>query len=368
MRLEIFSRVTYALLLSALNILLLSEHCVEALWNQSSSLSRSSSPIKRRSLPRTITIVTDTRLSDTISLLDDLTVNPAHSWVVFGATAEDRPLRVELVSPTVNGIPYGLAISVIELFGEREDIGDLDFPVARDVRRINTHLVATTELRNAEIFNPFPQSDIDSVAGQSPVLDLALESHLIVDHTWRWRGRNYLGNSHRFVEALLLQPAFGTLVVAEMLVISEEPEKTLSGGDLARFKGELWAYFRRLLNVRGGRHPMFHRSVDRQSLRSDHLLDKPIPVNHILFEARTSQSRVRATPGRPSVAVLFQLYSLMQDRKTVYKARRITNSWSRLALALDASSHSRGKCFVSLSRDPRWTSGFLPWRLLPLLT
>ena len=222
MRLEIISIVTHALLLSALNILLLSKYCVRALWNQSSSLSRSPLPIKWRSLLCTITIVTDARLSDTISLLNNLTVNPAHSWVVFGATAEDRPLRVELVIPTVNNIPYGLAILVIKLFGVREDIGDLNFPLTRDVRCIHTCLVATTELRNAEIFNASPQSNINSQPGQSPVLDLALESHSIVDLIWSWRRRNYLGNLHRFVEALLLQPTFGTLVVARMPAISEE--------------------------------------------------------------------------------------------------------------------------------------------------
>ena len=48
-----------------------------------------------------------------------------------------------------------------------------------------------------------------------------------------------MGNLHRFVEALLLQPAFGTLVVARMLAISEKFQKTLSGGNLAQFKGEL---------------------------------------------------------------------------------------------------------------------------------
>ena len=41
--------------------------------------------------------------------------------MVFGATAEDGPLRAELFSPIIGGNPHGRAISLIQLLGASDD-------------------------------------------------------------------------------------------------------------------------------------------------------------------------------------------------------------------------------------------------------
>ena len=355
----------HGLLFSILGLLIAGARCDDDLGNQSRPLRPRAATKKLLGLERTITIVTDAQQIDGLPGQYG-SLYPAHSWVIFGATDEDRPLRVELVSPIIDGVPNGLAISVIELASDREDVGEVDFPLPKDTTRYTDHVQQTTKLRNAEIFNPFAEPgseatmadgllhtvlDAEKMAAEAlphPVLALALKVSPSVMH-------GSMRSSHHFVQALVCRGEFSVPLrdmwwsansVPRRLAMdwSLQKRQDAIGPDLSRsFSRWLW--------------PTSHR--DRDWLRVNQIMGINNPITHIFYEAAQSQPRLRGARRNPSVTSLFEIYAVPQSGETVYRAARILNPWKSLLKASPPSTFKLRQSTVTLSRDPRLTSGYL---------
>lgn len=351
----------HALLLSIAGLLLLMPgHCVDMPSVGSLSPSRGSGATRGAGPERTITIVTDTSFGPSA---DVYTPCPAHSWVVFGATAEEGPLRVEIVSPIINKINHGLVISVIELLSEREDIGELDYPVSVGVRRTNARLMKTTKLRNVEIFNPTldffePGFDRDRVGRRpSPVIALALQLNGLINMPITKSARD----SHSFVENLLLRYEFGPNHpedVQELLHCGSQP---ISPNAMARQLGKQWAEAERMERLR--LMISRQRGGEAGQALSGWQLGKiaerlpAIAMYHIFYEAPRPQPRTRGSLRQSPLQAVFELHAYTTvDRYRMSGARRILDP--NLYRAWVPSTFRHGGSLVSLSRDPRLTSGY----------
>ena len=362
------SRISHALLLFEISLLLASVSGSRALRRQPARLDRRGFPGTLRNQQRTITIVTDTLSEDALAVDQDI-IYPAHSFVVFGATDEECPLRVELVSPTVDGDSFGLAISVIELLNEREDIGDPQFPLPKDVSRSMVLLSRTTQLRNADIFNPLLDSSFDTMPADDhphPVLEVAYGTHMRrPDSQLNPSGPDSLGtlSSHRFVEVLLCRPEFGHYTGDSLRQIWGTNPQVPGTNAFARFNGERWASAQRLSKLVKERPASeFFRRYPADSLevlRVKQLMAAETPIEYIFFEARTSQPRSLNAPRRSSLATLFQLSPFVRAGRRIYWTWRTDRPWMGLIKIFVPSTFSRAKSVLILNRDPRLTSGNL---------
>lgn len=346
-----------AVVLSILSLLAASQYCDDVQQSRNILLRRS------RGQERTITLVTDTLRKDPMMIESGAIVYPAHSWVVFGATTEERPLRVELVSPIIGDVPHGLAVSVIELVSEREDIGDLGYPLPDKTIRTNVHERLTTTLRNAQLFDPHMPSD-----SIGPILDYIFHARHQADSEQLLGPSLHTSCSHYFAESLV------RLCIASD---TEELIGPLAGlipwlgrpNVVARWKAEEWAKYKRAFSLtgqslasstirnglyRGFAHPGRPTGPSALGVRL-----KNIPIDHIFFEARLPQPRLRGAPRRPSVAALYELYPDVENGETVYRAGSITSPMAGLLQALPQSRFRHGQSIVRLSRDPYLTSGYL---------
>jgi hypothetical protein len=90
----------------------------------------------------------------TISPTGDHVYYPAHAWLLFGRTALDGPLRLEIVAPTINGEMEGLAIKVTDYTNTRDDEGQPDWPLPAHTHRETHRYAKISTLRNDQIFDP----------------------------------------------------------------------------------------------------------------------------------------------------------------------------------------------------------------------
>ena len=362
------SRISHALLLFEISLLLASVSGSRILRRQPGRLNRRGLRGTQGNQGRTITIVTDTLSEDAI-VLDQEIVYPAHSFVVFGGTDEEHPLRVELVGPTVDDVPFGLAISVVQLLNEREDIGDPQFPLPKDVSRSMVILSRTTQLRNAEIFNPLLDYRFDTTPADDhpqPVIEVAYGTHLRrPDLQFDPSSRDTLGtlSSHRFVEVLLCRPEFGIYTADSLHQIWGTNPQVPGTNAAARFNGELWASAKRLSNlVRERPATDYFKRYPPDSpevLRVKQLMVTETPIEYIFFEARTSQPRSLNGPHRSSLATLLQLSPLVRAGRRIYWTWRTDRPWMGLVNIFVPSTFSRATSVFVLNRDPRLTSGSL---------
>ena len=355
---------SHTLLFSILSLLIASVHSHAGIRRRSTSHSPRAEPRRRAGQARTIKIVTDTLLEGEIVTENGKVLYPAHSWVIFGSTAEEGPLRVELVSPTIDNVSKGLAISVNELLGDGEDIGDLTFPLPVNVERTTLTVNGVTKLRNADIFDPIidPATNAAMASGRiSPVLKLAIRNRSIIREAQLPLGLSGATGSHLFAEMLVSQLGAIPLIPLEewSTTVNIDGENAIARGD-----SERWTYikrFRSLLLSQPLESFYPHHSTDStESLKLSHELGTISPVEHIFYEARATQPRMPGSPGRSSVVSILELDPVLRtDGSTSYKARRILDPWSNLLRGSRPSTFRHGSSIVKLSRDPHLTSGHL---------
>ena len=369
MTLLIFNLISAcALPLSILSFLFTTVQCDNFREGGYSSASWGTSLDRRTNPERTITIVTDTLHVESVHSVGP---GPAHSWVVFGETANEKPLRVEVVSPIRYQNPAGLAVSVIELLGAREDIGELDFPLPAHTSRTNLRLKKTTTLRNIEIFDPSLEvyepgvyiMGVERLPG--PVLALALKC--------RNKGKLYsigdeLQNSHGFAQALVMREELGPNHPDDSQQVF--PSWPVLGGPNteARWYADRWAKNARIEKMRPvfvpyhGRDRMmeFINEVSRELASRT----RTIEMDHIFFEAPMPQPRSQGAPRQASVAAVYELRFRGHNFAGEFEVHRLMSPssfqvWERLPYNRKLAPFHRGQSIVSLSRDPRLTSGYL---------
>ena len=339
--------------------------CDRGVRNQSPSNRRRTLPSKKqKGLERSMTLVTDT-LEDagTAVFCGRDILRPGHSFLVFGATAEEGALRVELVSPTIDGLPYGLAISVTELASSREDVGDLQFPMPAGTKRSNMLLERTTKLRNAQIFNPFLEPDTDTVMSPDqsfPILEIALRHFSRTHDPLMSVSYKYGWNSHTFVEELARRPDFGTPGGGPVRVLGNE-------NIWARFAGACWALLqldRLEVDPSDIMKPL--RDLIKARIPLDVKGARPVrrpgaatPIYHIFYEARAPRSSLLGDPSHSTVSAMFELFYTEGNLERQYGARKIKNPWKGLISALNLPTSHHSQPIVRLSRNPLLTSAAL---------
>ena len=288
---------------------------------------------------------------------------PAHSWVVFGPTAEERPLRVEMVSPIVDNIARGYAISVIELRGEGEDVGDLDYRLPHGTTRTRQRLKRTTRLRNSELFNPLADPDTYSAKGKGgfphPIVKSALRLYLNSETPCCSSVSDVRLGSHDLVTTLLGQREFSPLMKADL-----QPNMDTSEYDnyRARDMGQKWARAKR----RSRFMPDPTKGAASQRLVTENLqrlgaisANTAIRNDQIFYEIRMPQPRLRSAPRRPPITFLFEIQRAKLYGRISSRVRCVIEPWMSLARALPLPPFRQSRPIVSLSRDPRLTSGHI---------
>ena len=365
MQLRITSDWRYALRLALVSLLCVGTH------GDDHVLQRRDTPRRKISvrspgtgLPRSITIVTDTLLEDPIINSDAETLHPAHSWVIFGSTSEERPLRVELVTPTINDVPHGFAISVIELISDRDDVGNLDYALPTNVRRTITTLTATTRLQNVEIYDPYV-GDADDAAKSAddapfPVLWIAQQRATLLHRSKPVEDFFVIKDSHRFVEDLIgATGAFDISAPEDLIRVWGDRPYTPGTNAWARANAIEWGFLKRIVD--STREPGDLHYYWRNGLPSEdsNIGPKAVPLNHIFYEVRVSQPRLRTAPRQPSVLYVSELYLLERDGVRLYAAQRIKGPLAGFLRRSGQAILRHGPSIVRLSRDPHLTSDAL---------
>ena len=369
MTLPIYNSIlTCALPLTILSLLFTIVQCNDIRDGEYLSATRGSSLDRRAKPERTITIVTDTLHVESAGLLGP---GPAHSWVVFGETANEKPLRVEVVSPIRYQKPAGLAVSVIELLSAREDIGELGFPLPAHTSRTKLRLKKTTTLSNIEIFDPSLEvyepgvynMGVERLPG--PVLALALQC--------RRKGKLYsigdeLQNSHGFAQALVMREELGPNHPDDSQQVFPSWPVLGCPNTEARWYANRWAKNARIEKMRPVMVPNYGRDRMLELINevSRELASRirTIEMDHIFFEAPMPQPRLQGAPRQASVAAVYELRFRGQNVAGEFEILRLMSPssfqvWSRLPYNRKPAPFHRGQSIVSLSRDPRLTSGYL---------
>ena len=86
---------------------------------------------------------------------------------------------------------------------------------------------------------------------------------------------------------------------------------------------------------------------------------KAVPLNHIFYEVRVSQPRLRTAPRQPPVLFVNELYPLERNGVRLYIARRIKDPLAGFLRGSGPATLRHGPSVVRLSRDPYLTSGAL---------
>ena len=358
-------------LFSILSFMITTIQCDGDLRNQTLAVRWRNTEYQGTGLERTITIVTDRPDEDDVYLSGpDNFKRPAHSWVVFGATDEEGPLRVELVSPTIDGASYGFAISVIELVSEREDIGLAFYPLPSFTSRTQLPLIRTTRLRNAEIFSPSADLSIDNMRRRGlpcPVLRLALRLCANCDNSPFSDQQDQRVNSHSFAEALFEEPEFSPHLLTEF----RHARRFQAFRNIqSRLDGLRWAHFERRLrlipartlwSVLGGAYPK------PEALRQLRAIHDVTPTDYIFYQAPRPQPRLRGAPRQPPLAYVVAIDRSDPSREARTQVRQIKTAWKGLLWDLPPSPRWHRDSIVSLSRDARLTSGDFIWTAMDSL-
>lgn len=105
---------------------------------------------------RRVAVVADTLVKSPYDdILNPNGLHPAQFTIVFGATAQDGAMVVEMATPLVGRRRARLAISVTDYTSMRQpEFGPLEWPAPPGIVRKSGVLKSTTTLRNEQIFDP----------------------------------------------------------------------------------------------------------------------------------------------------------------------------------------------------------------------
>lgn len=247
---------------------------------------------------------------------------PFHSFLLFGSTAQDPALRVEVVVPLIANRPRGLAIAITQLpRGQPEPTPDEDVPgLLRHFR------AGSSSLTNDEIFNP-------NLAADSLMASVWAKNAMDKEHKDTFvLGDVQFGASHALV---------GTL--ASLLQLKQYD--ALQGEESLFFAGVSWADARR--QPRGG-------------TRGGYILHKDglAPIDYLFYQAAALSSNAPSAAAQPGTAAIRAVYELDKSNPLEYKARRVTQPWKDRFERPDPNTPQET---ITLSRDPHLTSDVLPW-------
>lgn len=274
---------------------------------------------------RTVTVVTDTLAVDPVTIEGSkYPIFPSQAYILFGPTDREGPVKVELVTPTIDSVPRGLAISVMDF--SQLSAPDLArqavYPIPRGLTRKMHTLSVNTTMTNAQIFFRRRSSTPKSTP-RSMIEDLWLEMGM----TGGFNVYKYnFGDSNELALKILGLSPFVQPTTADETKQKEAADKLKDELKLVKtlmlMNGTEWAIAQRTRNGRDG--------VARR------------PAEHIFYE-------IPAAPGSP-----------LKDQRLLFEMDKRDTGWTGIQWRMRRVTNQALADAAVLSRDPRLTSDVLP--------
>ena len=286
---------------------------------------------------------------------------PIHMCIMFGETAQDPAIRLELVSPVVNNKPRGLAISVTE-YAKSAQMSSKD--------RISQHIPYENKLRTTDLpqklsltnnqlrdlFLSVGQEELGhGTASSNRVFNLWAENARQRDIDFYDHNLRNFGPSFTFIASLLSNLRYPGVYSALAGVggPDEEPE------------GELW----------------YRKQHSKLRPHAASLQERFAPIHYLFYNGTQRDASLQPTPTE-----LRRVYRLQEQGAQTHKGFSLVNIMSRLRGKADGQdrfyedrfyapvpvNEPWTRLFVSptmddpqgtlgLSTDPRLTSDVLPF-------